>query len=62
MKLILEMFSYNNPQKGVGDFLERADLFISFPYTLVRFGTLVAIFPYIKGALTLQPKRNETEA
>ena len=56
------MFSYNNPQKGVGDFLERARLFISFPYTLVRFGTLVAIFPYIKGALTLQPKRNETEA
>ena len=62
MKLILEMFSYNNPQKGVGDFLERAYLFISFPYTLVRFGILVAIFPYIKGALTLQSKRNETEA
>ena len=43
MKLILKIFSHNNPQKGVGDFLERACHFISFPYTLVRFGTLVAI-------------------
>ena len=62
MKLILEIFSDYNPQKGVADFLERAYLFISFSYILVRFGILVVIFPSTKEALTLQPKQNETGA
>lgn len=62
MKLILEIFSDNNPQKGVADFLERAYLFISFSYILVRFGILVVIFPSTKEALTLQPKQNEKGA
>lgn len=58
----LEIFSDNNPQKGVADFLERAYLFISFSYILVRFGILVVIFPSTKEALTLQPKQNEKGA
>ena len=62
MKLILEIFSDNNPQKGVADFLESAYLFISFSYILVRFGISVVIFPSTKEALTLQPKQNETGA
>ena len=62
MKLILEIFSDYNPQKGVADFLERAYLFISFSYILVRFGISVVIFPSTKEALTLQPKQNETGA